>query len=205
MLDVFLFLFMSCLHPIDLLLRYTPNDCVWELSTGKKYELLTVWSQSVFSFWFPRKRNWRETAVGFTSAATDWVTAYRPRMEQLWRGQRSSPRHPQRCLLFMMVKRSASASWTGPSASTQYPGPSSLWASSSSTFSTGSPTKCCDTKTSMQTCNTLSALIPTTSSLFHATVFLLSTKTACKIYIKKGGWSVWGICFITIDPKTLLR
>lgn len=101
---------------------------------------------------FCRRKNCCERTAVFTSGVTDWATACRTRTERLQKEPPSSPRRPQwPCLTKMHF---TSALWTGPSASTPYPERFSHLASSSSTSSTGSPTKCCGTKTSTQTCET---------------------------------------------------
>lgn len=93
-----------------------------------------------------------EKAVAFTSVGTDWAIAYKQKTGQLWMGPTYSPLHPQ-CKCCTTERPSGSVLWTEPSASTPYPEPCFLSASSYSTSFTGSPTKCCDTRTSTPTCN----------------------------------------------------
>lgn len=105
------------------------------------------------SVWLHRRRNWWGRAVVFTSGVTDSVTACKPRMALLWRGQQCSPRPLQwPC---MMEKCLVSALWTGPNGSTPFLELSFPWAFSFLTSFTGWHTKCCDTKTSMQICKAL--------------------------------------------------
>lgn len=99
-----------------------------------------------------RRKNCSERAAVFTSGVTDWATACRTRTERLQKEEPSSPRRPR--WLCTTKMRFTSALWTGPSASTPYPERFSRSASLSSTSSTGSPTKCCGTRTSTQTCET---------------------------------------------------
>lgn len=97
-----------------------------------------------------RRKNCSERTVVFTFGVTDWATACRTRTERQQKDPPSSPSRPRwPCTT---GTRFTSASWIGPSASTPYPERFSRSASSSSTSSTGSPTKCCDTRTSTQTC-----------------------------------------------------
>lgn len=93
-----------------------------------------------------------EKAVAFTSVGTDWAIAYKQKTGQLWMGPTYSPLHPQ-CKCCTTERPSGSVLWTEPSASTPYPEPCFLSASSYSTSFTGSPTKCCDTRTSTPACN----------------------------------------------------
>lgn len=94
----------------------------------------------------------------------DWVTACRPRMVPLWREPLCSLPRLLRLLLHLLLQLpfttegySTSVLWIGQSALTPYPEQSFPWASSYSTSSTGSPIKCCDTRTSIKICRTLSA------------------------------------------------
>lgn len=97
-----------------------------------------------------RRKSCSERAAVFTFGVTDWATACRTRTERQQKDPPSSPSRPRRpCTT---GTRFTSASWIGPSASTPYPERFSRSASSSSTSSTGSPTKCCGTRTSTQTC-----------------------------------------------------
>lgn len=108
-----------------------------------------------FPAWLHRRRNWWGRAAVFTSEVTDWVTACRLRMVPLWREPACSPPHLQ--LPCLTEKYFTSVSWTEPNALTPYPELFFPWAFSYLTSSTGSPIKCCDTRTFMQICKTLSA------------------------------------------------
>lgn len=99
-----------------------------------------------------RRKNCSVRAAVFTSGVTDWATASRT---GTGRPQKEPPSSPSRPRWPCTTKtRFTSALWTGPSASTPYPERFSRSASSFSTSSTGSPTKCCGTRTSTQTCET---------------------------------------------------
>lgn len=149
----------TLLHSATLLCCYIPNAFGNQpRGNVKSCKLILVDSERPICFpyaWLHRRKNWWGRAVAFTFGVMDWVTACKLRMVLLWKGPPCSPPHLQspctteRCF--------TSVSWTGPSALIPYPEPSFLWASSYSISSTGSPTKCCDTRTSMQICKTLSA------------------------------------------------
>lgn len=103
-------------------------------------------------FFCLRRRNLFEKPVAFTSVGTDWATAYKLKMGRLWKGPTYSPHHPQ-CKYCTTERPSGSVLWTEPNESTPYPERYFLSASSYLTSSTGSRTKCCDTRTSTPTCN----------------------------------------------------
>lgn len=146
---------LTLLHSAALSRCYTPNAFGNQSLGGnvKSCKLILVDSERPIRFpyaWLHRRRNWWGRAVVFTSAVMDWVTPCRPRMVPLWRGPLCSPHRLQSPC--MTGRYCTSALWTGPSALTPYPEPSFPWASSYSTSSTGSPIKCCDTRTSMRIC-----------------------------------------------------